>query len=273
MVQIENKKIGFIGLGNMGAAILKAWLGHVKNVENYVIYDVDPAKVKEFSGQKEKKTRVVDSEIDVVKNSDIIILAVKPNMIKEVCKKISAAVGEKTIVSIAAGIAVADIRKILHNAEIIRVMPNVSLMVGCGAGSVTTDKKGANFDIVLKYFNVVGEFFELPESLFDAVTGLSGSGPAYIFLIIEALADGGVMMGIPRPIAYKLASSTVMGAAKMQLETNKHPGELKDMVTSPKGTTIEGISVLEDEGVRAAMINAVIAASERSKELREEANN
>ncbi len=260
--------VGFIGLGNMGSAIMNAWKEKVPNIQSFVIYDIDPSKLKELKEKNDKRISFVDSENDVMKNSDIVILAVKPNTIKDVCKKIAAEVGTKAIVSIAAGIMISDIREILPSAEIIRVMPNTPLLVGVGTGSVTTDKKGKYFDVVFEMFNKTGEFFELPESLFDAVTGLSGSGPAYIFLVLEALADGGVLMGLPRPIAYRLAGNTVLGAAKMFLETKKHPGELKDMITSPKGTTIEALSVLENAGIRGAFINAVEAATEKSQLLR-----
>ena len=260
--------VGFIGLGNMGSAILTAWRQKLQNVQSYVVFDIDPAKLKEYKEKKDNSVILVESEVDVVKKSDIIILAVKPNLIKEVCKKIASEVRMKTIVSIAAGIMISEIREVLPDAEIIRIMPNTPLLVGCGTGSITTDKKGKYFDTVFEYFNKTGEFFDLPESLFDAVTGLSGSGPAYIFLILEALADGGVLMGIPRPIAYRLAGNTVLGAAKMLLETKKHPGELKDMITSPKGTTIEALSVLENGGVRGSIMNAVEAATEKSQALR-----
>ncbi len=260
--------VGFIGLGNMGSAIMNAWKEKVSNIQSFVIYDIDSTKLKDLKEKKESKTILADSEVDVAKKSDIVILAVKPNTIKDVCKKISAEAGSKTVVSIAAGILISDIREILPEAEIIRVMPNTPLLVGCGTGSITTDKKGKYFDVVFDMFNKTGEFFDLPESLFDAVTGLSGSGPAYIFMVLEALADGGVLMGLPRSIAYRLAGNTVLGAAKMLLDTKKHPGELKDMITSPKGTTIEALSVLENAGIRGAFINAVEAAAEKSQLLR-----
>jgi pyrroline-5-carboxylate reductase len=174
------------------------------------------------------------------------------------------------VVSIAAGITLAELERMLApGTRVVRVMPNTPCLVGCGAsgyalGAAATKADG---ELVNEILFSIGISFLLPEQLLDAVTGLSGSGPAFVALVIEALADGGVLCGLPRDTALRLAAQTVLGAARLVLETGKHPAQLKDMVASPAGTTIEGLKVLEEKGLRAALIQAVEAAARRSKEL------
>ena len=217
---------------------------------------------------KIERISVVSTIDEITSNVDVILLAVKPNMVKNICELLAVKEGNwTTLVSIAAGIPIKKIVNYLPDKQVIRVMPNTPLLVNAGAGALCSNLKTERFNFILKLFRNTGEFFELDESLFDVVTGLSGSGPAYVFVAIEALADGGVKMGLPRDIAYKLAAQTVFGSAKLMISSNKHPGQLKDMVTSPKGTTIEAISVLENGKFRANLINAVEAATKRSKEL------
>ena len=201
----------------------------------------------------------------------ILILAVKPGQVREVLSGVQdSIVPGHLIISIAAGVTLGKMAEVLPpNTRLIRVMPNTPALVGAGAVAYALGDSATAEDAALaqKLFSAVGVACQVKEGLLDAVTGLSGSGPAYGFLAIEALSDGGVAAGLPRDLATKLAAQTLLGAAKMVLETGMHPGALKDMVTSPGGTTIEGIHELEKGGARAAFINAVRAASERSRQL------
>ena len=178
---------------------------------------------------------------------------------------------QSKVLAFAFGLSAEIERNLIDGIRVVRVMPNTPLLVKSGASAYCGGKNATNEDEVLvgKIFSSAGIAFALPESMLDAVTGLSGSGPAFIYLVIEALSDGGVAAGLPRNIATRLAAQTVMGAGKMVLETGLHPGELKDMVTSPAGTTIEGVAKLEKEGIRTAFIDAVRAAAKRSCELGE----
>jgi pyrroline-5-carboxylate reductase len=206
----------------------------------------------------------------VAEQSQILILAVKPNIIPLVLPNLQPFVNdEQLIISIAAGVTLQSLETGLPGMRVIRVMPNTPCLVGETAAGFALGQNADSEDgkTVERLLSAVGRSYQLDEKLLDAVTGLSGSGPAYVYMIIEALADGGVRMGLPRPIAQELAAQTVLGSAKMVLETGKHPGELKDMVASPGGTTIAGIHALEKGGLRAALINAVQAATERSQEL------
>jgi pyrroline-5-carboxylate reductase len=213
----------------------------------------------------------VDSNLEVVRRSDILILAVKPQHFRTVLADISPHVGSRHLaVSIAAGISLETMAGILGaERRLVRVMPNTPCLVGasasayCLGGTATAD----DGRLVEELLTAVGRAFCLPEPLLDAVTGLSGSGPAFVCLVIEALADGGVKAGLPRDVALQLAAQTVMGTAKMVLETGQHPAALKDAVASPGGTTIAGLHELERGGLRGALINAVEAAARRSREL------
>ncbi|MFP4016785.1 MAG: pyrroline-5-carboxylate reductase, partial [Halanaerobiales bacterium] len=204
------------------------------------------------------------------KSADIVLLAVKPQIIGRVNSEIGEYTAGKLVISIAAGISIAKLaEQLADNTRIIRVMPNTPALVGEGASAFTVAEDTSDKDrkIVKDILQGVGEVVEVEERLMDAITGLIGSGPAYIYMIIEALADGGVLMGLHRSMAQKLAAQTVFGAAKMVLETGKHPGELKDAVASPAGTTIRAIEQLEERGLRSSLIAAVKASAERSKEL------
>ncbi len=213
------------------------------------------------------------SNIDVTKFAQILVLAVKPNQVAEVLEEIRPHfTSNHVLISIAAGVPLAKLQHGLgENARVIRVMPNTPALVGMSASAFALGKSATREDSELAHtlFSAVGVAFELKESMLDAVTGLSGSGPAYVYMIIEALSDGGVAAGLPRDVATKLAAQTVLGSAKMVLETNLHPGVLKDMVTSPGGTTVEGLHEMEKGGVRGVLINAVRAASDKSKKLGE----
>lgn len=264
-----SKKIGFIGTGKMGEALIKGIL-QAKLVTPDMVFasDADIAKLKSL--ENTFKINICGNNCDAVQNSDIIIIAVKPQIVPKVLEEIRDSIKKQLIISIAAGVPIETYESALpEGAKVVRVMPNIAATVleaasaVCSGSAVTGEEEA----VAIGIFNSIGKTVVLPEHLLDAVTGLSGSGPAYIFLIIEALADGGVFEGLDRKTAKTLAAQTVMGAAKMVLEDGVHTGELRDMVTSPGGTTIRGIRVLEDHGVRIAMMDAVIEACERSKEL------
>jgi pyrroline-5-carboxylate reductase len=269
MAKRISKKVGFIGAGQMAEALAR---GFVKRgvVEAGDIYATDPA-----AGRKDVfksfGTNAVDTSSDVVKSAEVVFIAVKPQYVTQVLQEVKQHLTDRhIIVSIAAGIPLQTLKDGAGgDKRLIRVMPNTPCLVGetasamCLGGAATSE----DADVVQALFSAVGVIHRVDEKLLSAVTGLSGSGPAYIFLMIEALADGGVRAGLPRDIAQQLAAQTVMGSAKMVLETGKHPGVLKDMVTSPAGTTIAGVHELERAGIRAAFMNAVLAASNRADEL------
>jgi len=266
MLMKEN--VGFIGSGKMGGALIKGIIS--KNFNGKQIFVSDPAEGRKVA--EEFGLNLSSSNSDLVKNVDVVVIAVKPNKIFDVLDEISQAVNDgKLIISIAAGVKLEDIKLHLKNrGRLIRVMPNICALVGqsascifCGPKTTADDREAA-----VALLSLVGRTAIInDESLMDTVTGLSGSGPAYVFAAIEALADGGVKMGLDRKSANLLAAQTVLGAAQMVLETKIHPEQLKDMVTSPGGTTIYGLSVLEQRGFRSALIDAVSAATGRSKEL------
>jgi len=265
----ENE-LGIIGTGNMGSALVKTIL--TKNIleeKSLIIYDKDKTVTEELSSQFNVK--VAENSAELTRSSQYVLLAVKPQVINAVLDEISPYLTPKqTLVSIAAGVSLEHLGKFFNKeVGIIRIMTNTPLMVGTGASAISQNKhvNSDNIEFIKKLFNSGGIVVELDEEHIDAVTGLSGSGPAYIFVIIEALADGGVKMGLSRRIALKLAAQTALGAAKLVLETGKHPGELKDMVASPGGTTITALHELEKAGLRATLMRAVEVATEKSKAL------
>lgn len=266
---MENKKIGFIGTGKMGEALIKGII-HARLVPSGNIYasDMDLAKLQIL--EKELKINICKGNCDAVINSDVLIIAVKPQIVPAVLSEIKSSIKNQLIISIAAGVTIDTFETNLPpKTKVVRVMPNIAATVEEAASAISPGSAVSKEDtaIAASIFNAIGKTVLLQENLMDAVTGLSGSGPAYIFMIIEALADGGVHEGLDRSTAKLLAAQTVLGAAKMVLDGGSHTGELKDMVTSPGGTTIRGLRVMEEQGVRIAMMNAVIAACERSKEL------
>ncbi len=264
------QRIGFLGSGNMAEALIRGIIA--KNLwpkEHLIASDVSSQRLSSIN-----KELGIDTTADnrhVVTASDMIIVATKPAQLTEVLSEVADAVTvDKLIVSIAAGITLATIQsRLKKNIPVIRVMPNTPALVLAGMSclSAGTHAGADHLAEAMKVFSGVGEALVVDEAHLDAVTALSGSGPAYIFLVLEALSDAGVRAGLPRKIAEKLSAQTVLGAAKMVLETGRHPAELKDMVASPAGTTIEGLAVLEENGVRGAFIEAVDAAYRRAKEL------
>src|SRR5271157_430742 len=265
-----SKKIGILGVGNMGSAFIRGILARdLVDAGNVFVFDIDDTKVAPI--QEQYGIQVTTDEIDLLSKVDILILAVKPQVLPEMMAKIGPEVtAEHVIMSIAAGIPIATLKKHLSNyAAVIRVMPNTPAMVGEGISAYCSEEQISPEikELIEGILGALGQFIEVQEKLMDAVTGLSGSGPAYMFLIVDALADGGVKMGLPKAQALKLAAQTMLGAAAMIIKENKHPAELKDIVTSPGGTTIAGLHELEKGGIRAALMNAVEAATLRSREL------
>lgn len=262
-------KIGFLGAGKMAAALAKGFI-QAKLVRPEGLLASDPVEAARASFKESGATSTA-SNSDVVRFARVIILAVKPDHVADVLRDVSEGFTDgHLLVSIAAGVPLAKLEALLRpGARVIRVMPNTPALVGASATAFAPGKasKVEDAQLVQKLFSSVGIAVQLKESLLDAVTGLSGSGPAYVFLMIEALSDGGVAAGLPRDVATKLAAQTVFGSAKMLLETGLGAAALKEMVTSPGGTTIEGLHELERLGVRGAFISAVRAATEKSRKL------
>ncbi len=267
---IKGLSVGFVGGGNMGEALIKGLLGaNLVPAGSIHATDVRLDRLKQLDRQY--GIQVSSDNAELVRRSDIVILAVKPQIMDAVLKEIAPAVTrKKLLISIAAGVSTSKIRAVLHkDARLIRVMPNTPALVleGVTAIAKADGLEPDDLDTAGEIFSAVGRVVVLDEGLMDAVTGLSGSGPAYVAVVIESLADGGVRMGLDRITAMTLATQTVLGAAKLLLETGLHPGALKDMVSSPGGTSIAGIAALEEGGIRTTFIKAVERATERSREL------
>lgn len=269
----QTLKIGFIGLGQMASALAAGFLrAELVAPESLLGFDVSDAAAQKFA--ETTNAVLCANAADVVSGADVVFFAVKPQYmaaaLAPVKTAISAAPSSKLFVSIAAGLPISYFETALSpEIRLARVMPNTPCLVGEAASGFalnanTTPEDGA---FVKRALETVGVAFELPESQLDAVTGLSGSGPAFVFLALEALADGGVKAGLARPVALELAAQTLKGSAEMYLRTKTHPGALKDAVTSPAGTTIAGVAALEERAFRSALIEAVVRATERSREL------
>jgi pyrroline-5-carboxylate reductase len=266
----KDKRIAFIGAGNMAEALIRGIISS-KQVRASAIIASDASKIRidHISRRVGVKT-TADNKI-AIKGASIIFIAVKPNMVDTVLTELGDLISsDQLVISIAAGITVSRIEKQLTNkVPVIRAMPNTPALVLEGAIAICAGAyaQKSQMDIAQQLLSAVGKVVVVPESLMDAVTGLSGSGPAYIFMVIEALADAGVKEGLSREIALTLAAQTVLGAAKMVIQTGDHPAALKDKVASPGGTTIAGIAALENAGLRKAIMHAVSAATNRSKEM------
>jgi len=262
--------IGFLGTGKMATALAKGFV-RASLVTGRQVVGSDPLPAARVTFSKESGARVVASNSDVAKAANVLILATKPDQTAAVLGEIKNRFTKNhLLISIAAGVPIAKLEAALPaGARVIRVMPNTPALVGSSATGYALGKSATVEDgkLAQKLFSAVGVAMQVKESLLDAVTGLSGSGPAYVYQFIEALSDGGVAAGLPRDAATKLAAQTVLGAAKMVLETGQHPGALKDQVTSPGGTTIEGLHELEKGKLRGTVMSAVRAATEKSKKL------
>ena len=265
-----NEKIGVIGAGKIGSAIARGVIRAGLVTKDHVMAS-DVSDDLRQAVARELDIRVTHDNAALCDYADIIVLAVKPQVVDPVAKEIAGKLGKiKLLVSVAAGVPLARIEANLKpGARVVRVMPNIPCVVGAGAAGCAAGANATPADLekVSAILNSFGVGMAVEEKYLDAVTGLSGSGPAYVFMFMEALADGGVQVGLSRDVALKLAMQTVYGAARMALESNKHLGELKDEVTSPGGTTIAGIYAMEQKGFRGTVIDAVVSATRRSQEL------
>ena len=265
----DEKRIGFIGGGMMAEAMIKGIVAKgIVPPDMIYVSDHKAARADYLSDAYGVNASVGASGF--IEMMDVVVLAVKPQAIEKDMDEVDGKVKEDAIiVSIVAGITIGTIEKKFMGHLVVRVMPNTPLAVGAGmsAYSLSDEYSGEREELVAELLSAGGKAVKVKESMMDAVTGLSGSGPAYGFLVIDALSDGGVAAGLPRATARLLAAQTMLGAAQMVLATGEHPDVLRDQVTSPAGTTIAGVRLLEEKGVRGALIDAVIAASERSSEL------
>jgi pyrroline-5-carboxylate reductase len=267
---MKGRKIGFVGGGNMAGALIRGLL-HSETVgaDQIRASDVKGERLDELHAKYGIHT--TDDNEALARWADVVVIAVKPQIVDRILAAVAVAAGEGALViSIAAGVPLEAIEaRLPPNARAVRAMPNTAAIALAGATAIAPGAHAtkADLDVARSLFEAVGRCVVLDETLLDAVTGLSGSGPAYVMVIIEALADGGVKVGLGRDTALLLAAQTVYGAAKLQLETGEHPGRLKDMVTSPGGTAIAGLHTLESGGLRRTLIDAVESATNRSIEL------
>jgi pyrroline-5-carboxylate reductase len=266
---VSDSRFAFIGAGNMAEALIKGLLRAGTAPSRITATAKRPERIIEL--EKAHGIRVITDNIAAAKDADVVVLCVKPQAMAKVVTQIAPVVDpSKLVISIAAGVPIAAIeRKLGAKARVVRAMPNTPALVGLGATALSGGEHATDADVAFaqKLFDAVGITTVVDETLLDAVTGLSGSGPAYMFLVIEALSDAGVKVGLSRHVALKLAAQTVLGSARLLIETQQHPGHLKDQVTSPGGTAIAGLHTLEAGGLRTTLIDAVEAATKRAKEL------
>lgn len=262
--------IAFLGAGKMATALAKGFL-HAKILPADRLFAADPFASAREQFAAETGARTFATNLEAARVAQVLVLATKPDQVASALAQIAGSFSpEHLLISIAAGVTLGRLEGALPaGARVIRVMPNTPALVGAGAAAFASGQHATAIDgdLARQLLSAVGLALPVKESLLDAVTGLSGSGPAYVYQFIEALSDGGVAAGLPREVATQLAAQTVLGGAKMVLATGLHPGMLKDQVTSPGGTTIEGLHELEKGGLRAAVITAVRAAAEKSKKL------
>lgn len=272
---LRDKRIGIIGAGAMGSALCRGLIYQGAAPANRILVsDLHPEHVRQL--QQSLGIKIATDNLQVARYTDIIVLAVKPHTVTPVLSEIAEPLRRETgkplplIISIAAGVHLATLESLLPpGTPVVRAMPNTPAQVGYGACAYCrgTHATPEHLQHAAAIFQAVGTAIEVPENMMDAVTALSGSGPAYVYLMIEALVDGGVKVGLPREIAHQLATQTVLGAAQMVLQTGMHPAQLRDMVATPAGTTITAIAALEHSGLRAALIDAIERATERAREL------
>jgi len=271
MGKMPDKSIGFVGAGNMAEAMIRGLLRGKVFAPGHVTASA-PREERQRELAEKYGIRVTGDNREAAAQS-IVVLSVKPQILGKVLDEITGSVrAESLVISIAAGVPVAAIQaKLRSGTRVVRAMPNTPALVDAGATAIARGEHAQESDLedAKRIFDAVGVTVVLDETLLDAVTGLSGSGPAYVFLILEALSDAGVKVGLSRRTAQLLAAQTLLGSAKLLLETNEQPGKLKDMVTSPGGTAITGLHTLENGGVRTTLMNAVEAATQRSRELGE----
>jgi pyrroline-5-carboxylate reductase len=269
MADLVGLRVGFLGAGRMATTLARSWV-QADLVPPSHCRASDPLATARQTFTAETGCPATADNVAVAAESDVLVLAVKPQAMAALLAEIRGVIRSPLVVSIAAGITLRQLSQGLAKpCRLVRVMPNTPCLVGASASAYTPGERATAEDVAVvdRLLNAVGRAFQLPEHLLDAVTGLSASGPAFVYLVIEALSDGGVRVGLPRDVSTALAAQTVLGAAKMVLETGLHPGALKDMVASPGGTTIAGLHALERGGVRGALMDAVEAATRRSEEL------
>lgn len=264
------KKIGFIGTGMMGTAMIKGIIGAgIIDSSDIYVFDVDKQKVQSLSD--ELGLNVLNDSLEIVKTCDIVLLAVKPNIVKSVLEHIKNLFGnDKLLISIAAGIPLKTYKNVLgEDKKVIRALPNTPAVIGEGMTLISfeSDVKDEDIKDAMSILGSLGKVECMEEKLMSEVVALTSSSPAYIFMMIEAMADAAVLSGIPRQVAYRLASQAVSGSAKMVAETGKHPGELKDQVCSPAGTTIEAVAALEKNGFRNSIIEAMNECTKKARDL------
>jgi pyrroline-5-carboxylate reductase len=266
------KKIAFLGTGNMAEALVKGLLRAGASTPSEIVC-AEPRAERRREIESLYGVKAVASNREAVAAAHVVVLSVKPQILEQVLDEIAPAMDAgKLVLSIAAGVPIAKMAaRLPAGTRIVRSMPNTPALVGAGAAALSGGPHATPDDLAVarSLLEAVGTAVVVAEPLLDAVTGLSGSGPAFVYLFVEALADGGVKAGLPRAEALQLAAQTVMGAARLVLESGEHPGRLKDQVTSPGGTTIAGVHALEKAGFRGAVIDAVEAASRRARELGE----
>ncbi len=262
-------KIASIGAGKMAGALVRG-LVQAKVCAPGEITVADPSSAARGALAARLGVLAADSNPAAIEGADAVLLCVKPGDVAAALESCRAGLAGKLLISIVAGLSLDALARLAGaDTRVIRAMPNTPAQVGCGATAYAAGANATDADMAVaeEIFGAVGLAFPVSESLLDAVTGLSGSGPAYVFLVIEALSDGGVAAGLPRPLASQLAVQTVLGAATMVAETGEHPAILREAVTSPGGTTAAALAVLESAAVRAALVEAVAAAAQRSIEL------
>ncbi|MGN6544516.1 MAG: pyrroline-5-carboxylate reductase [Aureliella sp.] len=262
--------LAFIGGGQMATALASGAVSAGLLHERALAFAEPVASQREKLAERFPSARIVASAVDALPLTTRIVLSVKPQVLAAVCQSLRAeGCKEHLVISIAAGFSLASLETLLGSQRVVRVMPNTPAQVSAGASGISAGAGASEEDVtfVERLMSAVGLSVRVPDALMHAVTGLSGSGPAYVYLMIDALSDGGVAQGLPRELATRLAAQTVLGAAQMVLQTGLHPGQLRDQVTSPGGTTIAGLRALEAAGVRSGFIEAVAAATERSREL------
>jgi len=265
----NSPRVGFLGAGQMALAMAHGFVAR-GGIAGASILAADPfAQARTRFEQEVSGAKTTESNQEVIDQSDVVILAVKPQMMADAAKSLGKIPSKCLLISIAAGVTLERLNSLFSTSRIIRVMPNTPCLVGLAACAFSANEGLAAEDITLTktLLEATGIAVQVPEKQLDAVTGLSGSGPAFVYMMIEAMSDAGVRQGLPRTVALQLAAQTVKGAAEMVLATGQHPAALKDNVTSPGGTTIAGVHTLENHGFRGAVIDAISAATERSKEL------
>jgi pyrroline-5-carboxylate reductase len=260
-------KLGAIGGGVMGEAILSRLITQGTYSSSEIIVSEPTPQRREFI-QQQYGVQVTDDN-HLAAKAPVLLLAIKPQVFERVVAQLTPNHPAQLVISILAGVDICKLERAFPNQPVIRAMPNTPATVGAGMTAIAAGNhvQAQDLDLATHFFQAIGEVVTVPESLMDAVTGLSGSGPAYIAIAIEALADGGVAAGLPRAIADKLALQTVLGTAQLLNQSALHPAQLKDRVTSPGGTTIAGVATLERAGFRSALIEAVVAAANRSQDL------